>query len=1504
MKNEEKSSSTFSEYWEGLLFFHSHLSRKKGKNSKHCFFGIFQDFSDVCCCYNCSWNKKRQKLFQSVLRDHESRRIFDFISPCNDQNSNNNANEGEIEEQNREEEEISSSSSGAGFSNSASENEIVGEGLPNIIPVLFKVTEKETKHSLGVVKKKTFSIFDLKGKTSEIDQMSLSDLMASFGAVLEKLTSDAMRQLQPTDQIQAILSTESGVLQRPVSTKLTSVKDFDSVKLLLLAQQYFQSNETDIKLADGIRLEIVTVKITNPSVSSHRGGKRHVFLSVLTAVEKKTSCIRISNSDNLCMSRCIAVALVQQNLWEKIFHKKVTYRHIRNSERPLQKRCAMKVCDRAGITYSTMTGVEEAKLFEKTFNVSIKIFDAEAFLETLYAGCPISDQTKGVIYLLKSESETGGHYDLIVNITKFLGKRFYCAYCSFAYDAIHNHCCSDIENWCYTCYRRECQYEGSSHEKCSICFRKFRNESCAKEHSKTTSNCKIFKCFDCGKAIKRKELSPGIWENNNEIILRHGECKSQCSVCDQFVDENHVCFMKREGFKKHVKKVVYLDFETDFSSGQHIPVYCYISWIFQTPEGDEKGNKEFGISDNVSQEVGSYLFAPFFKHSTVIAHNLRGFDGCFLLRYLVENNIKPNKIITDGTKITYLVVSKLKIRLIDSLNLIPLRLDQFSSAFGLEESDKGMFPFKFIRSENFQYVGPFPDKQEFGYFEMNEKKQKEFDSWYSAISSSDVFDFDKELKKYCIQDVKILESGVEKFRELIKTLSTPREKEKQFDDEVTEYEITDDEEIENENSSPPIFQNFVVDQDENIDIEKKLPNRKHLFSADDEKIYMKNKNQNPINCDPISYCTLASLCHALYKAHFLKKNSIALIPAGGYLNHKYSDKSIEWMEFLNFKDNLNIIHKLNSKTGAEIQIGMHRVDGFDKNTKTIFEFHGCFFHGHPDCISNMTSINPVSNLSYQALFKRTKQKERMLRNKGYEVITKWECEWNAERQSNEVKDFLKTVDISPPINPKDAFFGGRVETFKMLDCEGEKSYVDVTSLYPFVISRKMYPVGHPVILLRDLSPDISNIFGFVKCKVLPPKKLIIPVLPVRVGLKLQFPLCNYCVHHQIRAYCTHDDSQRMLSGTWFSEELKLAVEKGYQIINVLQALHFNKQSSHLFTKFINSLYKIKLLASGKPEGVNFDSFLDDMLTKEGIDLRESLFEENPGMRYIAKILLNSFWGRFAMTENKPQFKFVSNVPQLYSMIENENIQISALRPITEKILGAVHSLKHETLIDISNDRNIYIAALTTAYARMELFKYCDQISTREKTQVLYVDTDGIIFNRDLFPFHDLKTGPFLGELTNELDKGEFIASFASLGPKNYSYVTSKFKSCIKVKGFSLHAINKIVFENEKMCQLITAFVQKHSDDNEIVQFLNKSEFSSTSKTVRHQFAIKHSETPNASSAFFDKDCFAISVYNPTKISRTHDWIVLSRKEQKLFIFNYDKRILKSDFSTIPFGFAE
>ena len=500
--------------------------------------------------------------------------------------------------------------------------------------------------------------------------------------------------------------------------------------------------------------------------------------------------------------------------------------------------------------------------------------------------------------------------------------------------------------------------------------------------------------------------------------------------------------------------------------------------------------------------------------------------------------------------------------------------------------------------------------------------------------------------------------------------------------------------------------------------------------------------------------------------------------------------------------------------------------------------------------------------------------------------------------------FLKTSKIPKPLNPFDAFYGGRVETFCCLDenLEAPKRYVDVTSLYPFVCATKLFPVGHPTILFQNLGTSLEPYFGFIQCKIKPPRQLMIPVLPVRVNGKLLFPLCLKCASEHHCGYCVHSDEVRCFSGTWFSEELKLAIKKGYEVVHIEQVYHFKEQSTQLFSAFMKDLYKIKLLASGDPRDVDIDQFIKDVLEKEKIDLNGCKFERNQGLRYIAKILLNSFWGRFALRENQPLFKFITSVEELYSFISNANFEVKSLRPITENVIGVSYLLKNKELVDISNERNIFIAAITTAWARIELYKHADKLSTNTETQLYYVDTDGLMFCDTKPPFQSLSTGNFMGDLTNELKENEWISLFMSAGPKNYAFQTNLLKTCVKVKGFSLHSENLRAFNCETLKQIIQKHVQTHCDEFGFVSMKDPKTFRMMAKQKRVEFSEQHNRTASESSAF--SDLFAISVFNPNKITRSDSWRVLSKKEQKLFLFNYDKRIVRSDFTTIPFGFCE
>lgn len=71
--------------------------------------------------------------------------------------------------------------------------------------------------------------------------------------------------------------------------------------------------------------------------------------------------------------------------------------------------------------------------------------------------------------------------------------------------------------------------------------------------------------------------------------------------------------------------------------------------------------------------------------------------------------------------------------------------------------------------------------------------------------------------------------------------------------------------------------------------------------------------------------------------------------------------------------------------------------------------------------------------------------------------------------------------------------------------------------------------------------------------------------------------------------------------------------------------------SGLFAKYVNTFLKIKQEASGFPsECVSEESkwgYIRDYKEKEGIDLEYDKITVNPGLRSLAKLCLNSFWGK-------------------------------------------------------------------------------------------------------------------------------------------------------------------------------------------------------------------------------------------------------------------------------------
>ena len=280
-------------------------------------------------------------------------------------------------------------------------------------------------------------------------------------------------------------------------------------------------------------------------------------------------------------------------------------------------------------------------------------------------------------------------------------------------------------------------------------------------------------------------------------------------------------------------------------------------------------------------------------------------------------------------------------------------------------------------------------------------------------------------------------------------------------------------------------------------------------------------------------------------------------------NHsKVALEWLHWQEYclLESPDEVVMTRIQHAANADEYRIPNSRytVDGDDAQTSTVHEFQGCFWHGCTKCYPNRSEKHlRLEDRSMEEVYRCTLNKLQFLRDKGYNVVTVWECEWERmKKEREEIKAFVDSLDIVEPLNSRDAFCGGHTNAIKLYHRSDEENgeeikYYDYTSLYPYVNKNAMYPLGHPEIVFQPGHTNIPRFIGIAKCTVQTPKELYHPVLPLLQNDKLTFPLCRTCVKEEMTkpmlersCICNHTDEQRQIIGTWCTPELEVAVEKG------------------------------------------------------------------------------------------------------------------------------------------------------------------------------------------------------------------------------------------------------------------------------------------------------------------------------------------------------------------------
>ena len=234
-------------------------------------------------------------------------------------------------------------------------------------------------------------------------------------------------------------------------------------------------------------------------------------------------------------------------------------------------------------------------------------------------------------------------------------------------------------------------------------------------------------------------------------------------------------------------------------------------------------------------------------------------------------------------------------------------------------------------------------------------------------------------------------------------------------------------------------------------------------------------------------------------------------------------------------------------------------------------------------------------------------------------VSIWECQFKKQIQDNpELRKFQSNLKIEDRLHPRDGFMLGRTNAIKLYHKvkHNEKiKYYDVTSLYAYTNKYEQYMEGHcDVITDIQKNAVINNYFGMAHVRILPPRKILHPVLPLKMDEKLVFPLCQLGAQKQNQNKCRHTDKQRELVGTWCTPELQEAERQGYKIKKIYEVYHWDKTTKYdpksgkggLFADYINTFLKIKQEASGWPSWCTDEDkrseYIKSYMEKERIQL--------------------------------------------------------------------------------------------------------------------------------------------------------------------------------------------------------------------------------------------------------------------------------------------------------------
>ena len=554
-----------------------------------------------------------------------------------------------------------------------------------------------------------------------------------FHHLIEDVTSD----MNPNDQVRFVLRSDQ--LQTPISIPFLPLEELTTERVFSHLEKVIQSNE-EFRLNDTVTVDIIHVETPQGS-----GKSKRTTLNIREYLKKKNTIISINNEEDFCLARALAVAIAR-------IENDPRYEQIRRSARHVQLDRALDLHQAANVPLGPC-GMDEVKLFQQHLtNYQIIVVSGDHNNSIIYPPepptNPVEEKSINLYY-------HNNHFDVITSIPGFLNRSYFCHRCHKPYDHTADHICPTM---CRSCRGFGCVYEAGG-IVCDECDRLFKNQTCYDHHKEPINGggrsvCEVIrKCEKCGKATDVRKL------RNGHI------CGKKCPTCGAMLeseDVDHQCYIQpmEQEEESSYNHLLFFDFEATQEHGIHRPNLCVVY--------DEEKEVALFQGEDTVKEFCQWLLTPEHKGCIVVAHNFQGYDSYFIINFLNKNAIHY-EIIYRGSKSLSMTIPMFNIKFIDSLNFIPMSLAKFPKTFGQDELCKGYFPHLFNKDENQNYVGPIPCQDDYGVNFMKPAEREAFIAWHQEqVENNYVFDFRKEIIKYCRSNVDILAKCCLLYRELFR----------------------------------------------------------------------------------------------------------------------------------------------------------------------------------------------------------------------------------------------------------------------------------------------------------------------------------------------------------------------------------------------------------------------------------------------------------------------------------------------------------------------------------------------------------------------------------------------------------------------------------------------------------------------------------------------------------------------------------------------------------------